>query len=170
MPLPLVHAFCDGACSPNPGWGGWGAVLLAPNHNNHRRELSGAEPDSTNNRMELMGAIMALRALKQPCEVVLHTDSTYVRNAFHKGWLTKWAKNGWVTAERKPVANVDLWNDLVTLAGVHQIEWVWVKGHGTNVEHNRCDVLAVEARLNLAAQSEAPAHESPIGHRQPASV
>lgn len=150
MGKPVVHVYCDGACSPNPGWGGWGALLISPAHDGRERELSGSEPDSTNNRMELTGAIMALRALKKPCDVVLHTDSQYVRNAFVKGWLKKWAANGWQTAAKKPVMNIDLWVELVRLAEIHAVEWVWVKGHGTNENHNRCDVLAVEARDALA--------------------
>lgn len=152
MAMPLVHIYCDGACSPNPGWGGWGALLISPAHN-VTRELSGSEANSTNNRMELTGAIMALKALKMPCDVVLHTDSEYVHNAFVKGWLTKWQKNGWQTAARKSVLNQDLWEELVALAGVHSINWKWVKGHATNELHNRCDALAVAAREALAASS-----------------
>jgi ribonuclease HI len=152
MGKPVVHVYCDGACSPNPGWGGWGALLVSPGHDNYTRELSGSEPKTTNNRMELTGAIRALQALKQPCAVLLHTDSTYVHNAFSKDWLGKWAKNGWKTAERKPVVNVDLWTELVRLSKVHEITWVWVKGHSTNALHNRCDELAVLARIELAAR------------------
>ncbi len=146
----MVHVYCDGACSPNPGWGGWAALLVSPSHADYTRELSGAEANTTNNRMELTGAIMALQALKQPCEVVLHTDSQYVHNAFTKGWLTKWAENGWQTAAKKAVLNVDLWTELSRLNEVHDVTWVWVRGHGTNVQHNRCDELAVLARLELA--------------------
>lgn len=145
---PLVHVYCDGACSPNPGWGGWGAILISPAHQ-VTRELSGSEPNTTNNRMELMGAISALRALKMPCEVVLHTDSQYVRNAFAKGWIPNWQKNGWVNSKKEPVANQDLWQELIELEKKHAVEWVWVKGHATNQLQNRCDELAVAARLEL---------------------
>lgn len=108
--------------------------------------------------MELTGAIMALKALKMPCEVVLHTDSEYVHNAFVKGWLTKWQKNGWQTAAKKAVLNQDLWEELLALSDVHSIDWKWVKGHATNDLHNRCDALAVAAREALAASSgRAPA-------------
>lgn len=150
--LPLVHIYSDGACSPNPGFGGWGAVLIAPDHGNARRELSGAEPNTTNNRMELMGAIMALRALKRPSLVVAHTDSLYLRNAFEKRWLVSWQRNGWVTSAKKPVLNRDLWEELLRHAATHRIEWKWVPGHSTVIENNRCDALAVAARLALAEE------------------
>jgi ribonuclease HI len=153
----MVHVYCDGACSPNPGWGGWGALLVSPSHDNYTRELSGSEPATTNNRMELTGAIRALEALKQPCEVLLHTDSQYVHKAFTEDWLTKWAARGWMTSKREPVLNVDLWVELVRLSKVHEITWIWVKGHGTNVLHNRCDELAVQARVSAAASAAAAA-------------
>lgn len=146
---PVVHLYADGACSPNPGWGGWGALLYSPAHGK-TRELCGAEPDSTNNRMELTGAIMGLRALKRPCDVLLHTDSTYVHNGFSKGWLRKWERNGWRTSQNGAVLNVDLWKQLDELVNYHSVEWVWVRGHATNVQHNRCDALAVAAREALA--------------------
>lgn len=155
MANPVVHIYCDGACSPNPGWGGWGALLVSPAHD-VTRELSGSEPNSTNNRMELTGAIMALRALKMTCDVVLHTDSEYVHNAFVKGWLTKWRANGWKTAKKEPVLNQDLWEDLMALVEAHSVEWVWVKGHATNERHNRCDALAVAAREALAKAARSP--------------
>jgi len=148
--LPLVHIWSDGACSPNPGFGGWGAVLIAPEHDNRRRELSGSEANTTNNRMELTGALMALRALKRPARVVVHTDSQYLRNAFEKRWLDGWQRNGWVTSSKQPVLNRDLWEELLELAKRHQIQWRWVRGHSTNVENNRCDELAVAARVELA--------------------
>lgn len=153
MERPEVHIYCDGACSPNPGWGGWGALLISPAHE-VTRELSGAEPNTTNNRMELLGAISALQALKMPCDVVLHTDSQYVRNAFAKKWIPAWQKNGWMNSQRKPVANQDLWQELIRLSEVHAIEWVWVKGHAFNEQHNRCDVLAVAARMALAESAK----------------
>ena len=156
-PRPLVHVYCDGACSPNPGVGGWGAVLIAPDHGAYRRELSGAEAGTTNNRMELTGAIMALRALKWPSRVVLHTDSQYLRNAFEHGWLRKWTANGWRTASKQPVLNVDLWQKLLQLDATHEIAWTWVRGHADNPENNRCDALAVAAREELAARLKAAA-------------
>jgi ribonuclease HI len=144
-----VDIYTDGACSPNPGAGGWAAVLISPDHDNHTSEISGGERDSTNNRMELTAAIMALRGLKRPCEVRLHTDSQYLRNAFAKKWLDSWQHNGWRTASRKPVANQDLWQELLRLNDVHDIEWLWVRGHNDNPYNERCDQLAVAARERL---------------------
>lgn len=143
-----VVIYTDGGCSPNPGPGGWGAVLISPRHD-ARRELSGAEPESTNNRMELTAALMALRALKRGCAVKLHTDSQYLRNAFTKGWLAKWQRNGWRTAGKKPVANEDLWRELLEEDARHQIEWIWVRGHSGVPENERCDQLVHEARAKL---------------------
>ena len=148
--LPVVSVYTDGACSPNPGFGGWGSVLISPAHSNARRELSGAEANTTNNRMELTGALMALKALKQPCEVTVHTDSRYLCDAFGKGWLKNWQKNGWRTSQRQPVLNSDLWQELLGQEKVHKLRWQWVPGHADNEENNRCDVLAVAARLELA--------------------
>ena len=147
-----VILYCDGACSPNPGVGGWGALLIAPSHEGLTRELSGAEAESTNNRMELTAAIRGLEALKRPCEVEVYTDSMYVRNAFEKRWLEKWQRNGWKTAEKKPVLNEDLWRRLIELTTQHRVRWHWVAGHSDSVENNRVDRLAVEARLKLASQ------------------
>ncbi len=147
----LIHIYTDGACSPNPGTGGWGAILIAPNRKGHQKELSGAEANTTNNRMELTAALQALQALKKPCLVQLHTDSQYLRNAFTKGWLRKWQANGWRTAAQKPVLNKDLWVELVRLAQFHDIHWVWVRGHADNPLNNRCDEMAVTARERLAA-------------------
>jgi ribonuclease HI len=146
---PLVHIYTDGGCSPNPGAGGWAAVLISPGHNNHRREISGAEPDSTNNRMELTAAMMALRSLKKPCRVVLHTDAKYLRDAFEKGWLDRWQRKGWKTQARHPVLNQDLWQELLALSKQHDITWQWVKGHADNAENNRCDELVRIARARL---------------------
>lgn len=148
----LIEVYTDGACSPNPGTGGWGAILIAKDRDDYRRELSGAERDTTNNRMELTAAIQALEAIKTPCQVNLHTDSQYLRNAFSKGWLKKWQANGWQTASKKPVLNKDLWQRLIELNGIHQIHWVWVRGHADNPLNNRCDEMAVEAREKLAAK------------------
>lgn len=142
---PLVHIYTDGSCSPNPGPGGWAAVLIMPT-SGHRKEISGAEAASTNNRMELTAAIKALETLTKPCRVVLHTDSRYLRDAFEAGWITKWQRNGWRTAGRKPVMNADLWQELIRLNETHDIQWKWVKAHADDVENNRCDELANEAR------------------------
>jgi ribonuclease HI len=144
-----VHIYCDGACSPNPGLGGWAALLIALDHPGHTRELFGAEPATTNNRMELTAAIMALRALKRACDVTLHTDSTYLRDAFERRWLANWQRNGWLTREGNPVLNEDLWRQLLELARLHRITWVWVRGHAGNEHHDRCDQLAVLARKQL---------------------
>jgi ribonuclease HI len=149
-PLSRVHIYCDGACSPNPGLGGWAALLIALDHASRSRELSGGEFDTTNNRMELTAAIMALRALRRPCEVTLHTDSQYLRNAFEQGWLKNWQRNGWLTRAKTPVLNEDLWRDLIDLDGLHRITWTWVRGHADNELHNRVDALAVAARKALA--------------------
>ena len=145
-----VRIYCDGACSPNPGIGGWGVVLLSDLHNS-RKELSGGELFTTNNRMELTAALRGLEALKLPCRVDVSTDSKYVQQAFTQKWLDRWQKNGWRTADKKPVQNAELWRELVAAAAQHQIRWLWVRGHGTDVENNRADQLAVEARLKLAA-------------------
>lgn len=142
---PLVHVYSDGGCSPNPGPGGWAAVLISPAPS-ARKEISGAEPDTTNNRMELQAAIEALTALKRPSRVRMHTDSQYLQKAFADGWLAKWQRNGWKTSAKKPVANDDLWRELIKLSEIHDIEWTWVKGHADNAENNRCDELVQAAR------------------------
>lgn len=149
-PKPRITIFTDGACNPNPGTGGWGAILLAAD--GKRKELSGAEADSTNNRMELTAAIAALSALTKPCIVSLYTDSEYLMKAFTEGWLAKWELNGWRTAGRKPVKNDDLWRQLLELAQKHEITWHWVRGHASNPNNNRCDELAVAARMKMQAE------------------
>jgi ribonuclease HI len=133
-----VTIFTDGACAGNPGPGGWAAILIA---GSHRRELSGYEPATTNNRMEIMAAIEALRALRAPSEVDLHTDSQYLRNGMST-WLARWKRNGWRTADRKPVKNDDLWRALDALAQTHSVRWHWVRGHDGHPENERCDELA----------------------------
>jgi ribonuclease HI len=133
-----VEIFTDGACSGNPGPGGWGAILRVANR---ERELSGGDPATTNNRMELMAAIMALEALKRPCKVRLLTDSSYVRDGVTK-WIHGWKKNGWRTADKKPVKNVELWQRLDEASAPHRIHWSWVKGHSGHVENERADALA----------------------------
>lgn len=143
--------YTDGACSPNPGFGGWGAVLISPGHNNARRELSGAHPATTNNRMEMLAAVEGLQALKYPCRVLLHTDSQYLRQGFASGWVEKWVANGWKTSAKTDVLNKDLWLRLLELTEVHEVTWVWVKGHAGIVENDRADALAVAAREQLAA-------------------
>ncbi|PKL96066.1 MAG: ribonuclease HI [Gammaproteobacteria bacterium HGW-Gammaproteobacteria-8] len=136
-----VRIWTDGACSGNPGPGGWGAVLR---WNGTEKELSGGEPDTTNNRMELMAAIRALEALKRPCRVELTTDSNYVRQGMTE-WLPRWQANGWKTAARKPVKNDDLWRRLVQASAGHEIRWCWVKGHSGHPENERADRLATAA-------------------------
>ena len=143
-----VIIYSDGACSPNPGKGGWGVVLLAPGQG-LRKELSGAEADTTNNRMELMAALQGLRALQVPCEVTVRTDSQYLRNAFTKKWIVNWQRNGWRTASKQPVKNQDLWQDMLEQTRKHKVRWEWVKGHDDDEENNRCDELAVQARLGI---------------------
>ena len=137
-----VTLYTDGACSGNPGPGGWGYVLI---FREHRREVSGYAPDTTNNRMELTAAIEGLSALKEPCEVDLYTDSSYMAHAFTKGWIDNWQRRGWLKADKNPVENQDLWKRLIELAGKHQIRWNLVKGHADNEENNLCDKLATEA-------------------------
>jgi ribonuclease HI len=149
-----VVIYTDGACSPNPGMGGWAAILIVPGKGGSTREISGAKADTTNNRMELTAALEALRALKRSCRVSLYTDSEYLRNAFTQGWLAKWQNNGWRTAAKKPVLNEDLWRALVAEAAKHQVEWKWVRGHASDALNERCDQLAVEARQALAERSQ----------------
>lgn len=138
--LPGVVIYTDGACSGNPGPGGWGAVLM---FGRHRRELSGYEPNTTNNRMELMAAIAALAALNKPCLVDLYSDSAYLVNAWERHWLDGWQRNGWKNAKKQPVENQDLWQQLLALAQKHRVTWHKVKGHADNEFNNRCDELAV---------------------------
>ncbi|MBQ9564131.1 MAG: ribonuclease HI [Synergistaceae bacterium] len=150
MPDTKVIIYTDGGTSPNPGLGGWAAILQSPVHG-AERELFGAEADTTNNRMELTAAIQALRALKRPCQVDLHTDSTYLRNAFELGWLVKWRKNGWRNSQKEPVLNRDLWEELWALTQTHRVRWHWVKGHADDELNNRCDALVRRAREEFGA-------------------
>lgn len=143
-----VEIYTDGACSGNPGPGGWGAVLL---WNGHEKEISGGEKDTTNNRMEVSAVIMALSALKEPCEVTLFSDSAYTVNAFNLGWIRNWETNGWKTADRKDVQNADLWKRLLDLTKIHRVTFVKVKGHADNAYNNRCDELARNAIKALEA-------------------
>lgn len=136
--IPFVEIFTDGACKGNPGPGGWGTILRA---GTSERELSGAEAVTTNNRMELMAAIAGLQALKRPCRVALTTDSNYLRDGITK-WIHGWQRNGWKTADKKPVKNADLWQALLEAARPHKVEWHWVKGHAGHPENERADQLA----------------------------
>jgi ribonuclease HI len=133
-----VVLYTDGACSGNPGPGGWGSVLM---YRGHRREMSGGEDQTTNNRMELMAVIKALEALKRPCKIKLHTDSTYVMKGMTE-WLENWKRRNWRTADKKPVKNVDLWQRLEQAMGRHEVEWRWVRGHSGDTENERADELA----------------------------
>ena len=140
--LTKVVIYTDGACSGNPGPGGWGTILMA---GNATKELSGGEAQTTNNRMELMAVIEGLSALKRPCEVEIYSDSAYVVNAFNQHWITNWQRNGWRNSAKAPVANDDLWKKLLELTSVHKVTFIKVKGHADNEYNNRCDRLAVEA-------------------------
>ncbi len=138
--MKTVEIFTDGACSGNPGPGGWGAVLR---YNGVEKELSGGEANTTNNRMELSAVIFALEALKEPCHVVLYSDSQYVCNALKLGWAKKWRANGWMRNKKEPALNPELWERLLTLCEKHELEINWVKGHAGHPENERCDRLAV---------------------------
>lgn len=140
MERKTVHLYTDGACSGNPGPGGWGAVLI---YGEARKELSGGERDTTNNRMELTAAIRGLQALREPCRVILTSDSRYLVDAVTKGWLRSWQRRGWKKAGNDPVLNVDLWQQLLPLLEQHQVEFVWVKGHAGHPENECCDRMAV---------------------------
>ena len=147
-PPEAVEIWTDGGCKPNPGPGGWGAVLR---YKDHLRELSGAEAATTNNRMELTAAAEALESLKRPCQVVLHTDSEYLRNGITR-WHTGWVRRNWRNAAGDPVANMDLWRRLLAINATHTIEWKWVRGHAGNAMNERADVLATEAREGLGSR------------------
>ncbi len=135
-----VDIYTDGACSGNPGPGGWGTILI---YNGHEKEMSGGEAETTNNKMELTAVIKGLAALKEPCEVTVTTDSKYVCDAINQGWLSKWVTNNWRKADKKPVLNVDLWEQLLPLLNKHNVKFVWVKGHNDHPQNERCDKLAV---------------------------
>jgi ribonuclease HI len=149
--LTKVDMFTDGACKGNPGPGGWGVVIRA---GAREKELKGGEPQTTNNRMELMAAIRGLEALTRPCRVKLHTDSVYVRDGITK-WIHGWRKNGWKTADRKPVKNAELWQALVEAAAPHRVEWHWVKGHSGHADNDRADRLACDAAAAQIAKRAA---------------
>ena len=139
MTVKQVTIYTDGACSGNPGPGGWGAILM---YKEKKLEISGCEAHTTNNRMELTAPIQALSRLKEPCEVSLYSDSAYLVNAFQKGWLDSWQRRNWLKSDKKPVENRDLWEQLLQHAAVHRIRWIKVKGHADNPWNNRCDELA----------------------------
>jgi ribonuclease HI len=148
----IIEIYTDGACKGNPGPGGYGVVLIS---NDWKKELSGGFRKTTNNRMELLAAIVGLRSLKQPSHVVLTSDSKYVVNAMVKGWAKRWRSNGWKLSPSKPAKNPDLWDELLNLCDTHTVEFKWVKGHNNHPENERCDELAVEA----ATEKELPADE-----------
>ena len=137
-----VQIYTDGACRGNPGPGGWGAILV---FGEHKKELSGGEPSTTNNRMELLAAIYALEQLKYPCEVTLTTDSKYLCDAIIKGWAISWKRKGWVRSNKEPAANPDLWERVLRLLEIHKVEFVWVKGHNGHPFNERCDEMATQA-------------------------
>lgn len=137
-----VQIYTDGACRGNPGPGGWGAILVC---GEHKKELSGGEPSTTNNRMELLAAIYALEQLKYPCAVTLTTDSKYLCDAINKGWAVSWKRKGWMRTNREPAANPDLWERLLKLLDIHKVDLVWVKGHNGHPFNERCDEMATEA-------------------------
>jgi ribonuclease HI len=149
--LPHVIIHTDGGSSPNPGPGGWAAIL---SFGDHEKELKGGEPNTTNNRMELTAAIAALEALKRPCRVDLHTDSQYLRNGI-MSWIETWKRNGWRTSDKKPVKNVDLWKRLDSALGAHQVRWHWVRGHAGHALNERADVLAREAIAEIRGAGKA---------------
>ena len=142
MNIPNVEIYTDGACSGNPGAGGWGAVLL---YEQHKKELYGNVKETTNNRMELTAVIEALKALKKPCNVTLYSDSKYVIDSVNKDWVYRWESNNWIKSDKKPALNVDLWKELLALLEIHRVKFVWVKGHDGNNYNERCDELAVNA-------------------------
>jgi len=137
-----VTAYTDGACSYNPGPGGWAAVLI---YKGREKSFSGFEPETTNNRMELTAVLQALKALKEPCEVDIYTDSAYIHNAFENGWIERWQRNGWKTAAKKPVENQDLWMGILELTAEHRVRFNKVKGHADDKYNNMCDELARKA-------------------------
>ena len=138
--MKTVTLYTDGACSGNPGPGGWGAIL---EYMGHEKELSGGEDNTTNNRMELTAVIEGLSCLKEPCIVELYSDSKYVIDGLEKGWAEGWKKKGWIKSDKKPALNPELWDQLLTLTHIHQMRYHWVKGHADNPKNNRCDELAV---------------------------
>ncbi len=144
--MKTVAIYTDGACSGNPGVGGWAAVMI---FGDHKKEISGNQEETTNNQMELRAAIESLKALKEPCAVELHSDSAYLVNAFNNSWVEDWQTKGWKNANKKQVKNIELWKELIELAKIHQITWIKVKGHSDNEMNNRCDELATDEIENF---------------------
>jgi len=140
--MKTIDIYTDGACSGNPGAGGYGAVLL---YSGHRREISAAYERTTNNRMEILAAIEGLSTLKEPCEVNLYSDSRYLVDAIEKGWVTRWQAAGWMRNKREAAQNVDMWERLLPLLAEHKVSFIWVRGHASNLENNRCDEMARKA-------------------------
>jgi ribonuclease HI len=149
----VVHIYSDGACKGNPGPGGWGALLVS---GDHRKEICGGEPSTTNNRMEMLAVIRALESLKRPSTVQVHTDSQYVQKGVSE-WLAGWKRRGWRTADGKPVKNQDLWQELDALSRLHQIEWRWVRGHAGHPENERADALANQGVLQAGRSPQSSA-------------
>ena len=145
-----VDIYTDGACSGNPGPGGWAAVLI---YNGTQKEISGYVPCTTNQRMEIQAALEALKALKEPCRVRLHSDSAYLVNAFEQNWFASWQRKGWLNSRREPVKNQDLWQEILDLSRKHRVRWIKVKGHSDNELNNRCDALARKEILRNAGES-----------------
>lgn len=141
-----VDIFTDGACAGNPGKGGWGVILR---YGTYQKELFGSEEHTTNNRMELTAAIEALYALKEPCDVTLTTDSKYLTEPINQGWVWKWKEHSWCKSNKKPAENIDLWEQLLDLISIHNVNFVWVKGHNGHPENERCDALAEGACMNV---------------------
>jgi ribonuclease HI len=153
---PDVEIYTDGACSGNPGPGGWAAILVA---SGKEKEVSGFEMSTTNNRMEMTAAIEALKKLKKPCDVSIYSDSAYLVNAFLQGWLTSWKRNGWKNSAKQPVSNMDLWLELDQLSMTHRITWYKVKGHSDHEYNNRCDALAVAQVAKIKSLEGIPENE-----------
>ena len=158
----MVEIYTDGACSGNPGPGGWAAILMA---RGHEKEISGSEASTTNNRMEMQAVIEALQRLKRPCKVKVYSDSAYIVSAFNQGWIQNWQRNGWQNAAKDPVSNRDLWEKLLNAARPHQIKWIKVKGHADNELNNRCDRLAVAEIKKLKDQEEGKKQKSDNSER-----
>ena len=148
-----VRLVTDGSCIGNPGPGGWAVILR---YKENKRELSGGEARTTNNRMEMTAVVKGLQALREPCAVTLEIDSQYVKNGVTR-WMNRWKRNGWMTAEKEPVKNQDLWQDLEASMARHQVRWVWVKGHSKHKDNNRCDKLAKDAAHSQASQRSSAA-------------
>ncbi|MFZ5643998.1 MAG: ribonuclease HI [Bacillota bacterium] len=155
---PHIEIYTDGACSGNPGPGGYGAILK---YGSHSKEISGGYRLTTNNRMELTAVIKSLQELKKPCSITLYSDSKYIVDAFNLGWVNKWKSTGWIKGDKSPVKNVDLWKMLLDLLRPHSIKWVWVKGHSDNEMNSRCDRLAVEASKSVHLNEDTVYEQDP---------